>query len=87
MAGVAGLVWWGIIQPTPAGASFSVGLCLGAMAVQYSPTPFWLPLYLVLAGLLLITQSLVGSFGAYLGGVVLGLALPYLVFRLRGGNP
>lgn len=86
MAGVAGLVWWGFIQPTPAGTSFSVGLSLGAMALQYHPTPFWLPLYVVLAVLLLITQSLLGSSGAYLGGAVLGLALPYLVFRLRGGK-
>jgi hypothetical protein len=87
MAGVAGLIWWGFVQPAPQGSSFSVGLSLGAMAVQYDPTPFWLPLYLVLAGLLLITQSLVGSPAAYLGGVLLGLALPYLVFRLRGGKP
>ena len=87
LAGVAGLIWWNFLQPQPAGVSFSVGLSLGAMALQYAPGPFWLPLYLVLASLLLVTQWLGGWLGAYLTGVALGLGLPYLMFRLRGGKP
>lgn len=81
IAGVVALLYFGLLRPEPAGVSFGMGLGIGGMILQYAPQPFMLPLYLVLGGLITLTQLLGGQVLAFLAGVGLGVALPYLLYR------
>lgn len=82
LLGVAAFAVGYFLRPSPPLVGLGLGVMLGAAILQYPPgqRPFVLPLYAWVSGLLALTQLFVGHFLGYVGGLALGLALPYLLY-------
>lgn len=83
LMGVAAYAFFLFLRPNQAGMALAVGLFVGAMTLAYGEKPFPVPFFLGLYALLLLLQLLFGHPLAFLLGGLLGVGLPYLLYRLR----
>lgn len=85
----AGIIGFGVFFFThnAFGTTLAVTTLVSSAVVNYStPKPFVIPLFAVIAALLLIVQLIGGQAGAALLGNLLGLGLPFLTYRAQRGK-
>ncbi|MCS6868347.1 hypothetical protein [Thermus sp.] len=83
LLGVAAYAFFLFLRPNQEGMALAVGLFVSAMAVAYGEKPFPVPFFAGLYALLFLLQLLFGHPLPFLAGGVLGVGLPYLLYRLR----
>ncbi|APD09980.1 MULTISPECIES: hypothetical protein [Thermus] len=81
--GVTLYAYFLFLRPNQEGMALAVGLFVGTMGVAYGERPFPVPFFLGLYGVLFLLQLLFGHPLAFLLGGLLGVGLPYLLYRLR----
>lgn len=83
LAGITGVVVFGLLAQNAFGTVLSVATTVASGVVQYGrDKPFIVPLFAILAGLLLLVEAWSGQAAAVILGLVLGLGLPFLAYRL-----
>lgn len=83
LLGVALYVYFLWLRPSQEGIALSLGLALGGAALAYGEKPFPVPFFLGLFALLLVLQLFYGHPLSFLLGGLVGVGVPYLVYRLR----
>jgi hypothetical protein len=71
------------MQPSDFGRVLGMGLALGGSSFNYTQTkPFVVPLFALMALLILALRYTDGQWFSYLGGLGVGAGGPYLMYRL-----
>ncbi|GLV47618.1 hypothetical protein TJA_07880 [Thermus sp. LT1-2-5] len=83
LLGVALYAYFLFLRPNQEGMALAVGLFVGTMGVAYGEKPFWVPFFLGLYGVLFLLQLFFGHPWPFLLGGLVGVGLPYLLYRLR----
>jgi hypothetical protein len=84
-AGLIGcLIFW-FLLPSDFGRVLGMGLALGGSSIAYGQgqKPLVVPLFALLALLILALRYTDGQWGSYLLGLGSGAGVPYLMYRLK----
>ncbi|GAA6734271.1 hypothetical protein YIM1640_13420 [Thermus oshimai] len=72
-----------LFRPDQGAMAFAIGLILGSAVLAYGEKPFPVPLFAGIAALIALLQLFFGHPLPYALGLLLGVGLPYLLYRLR----
>ncbi len=82
--GVAGLVYFYFLAHSAFGTALALCLLVGSGSVQYTDgKPYLIPYLVGMLALVGLLQIFRGQLPAVLLGSLLGMGLPYMMFRLR----
>lgn len=86
LLGAALYVYLLLFRPDQGVMAFAIGVILGSAVLAYGEKPFVVPLFAGIALVLAAIQFIFGHPLPYLLGLLLGVGLPYLLYRFRRPN-